>query len=259
MTLFNMCTNLFGTWQGVAAQLVVLIISVAIYRRYFSPLSGVPGPFWASITRLWQVSHILKGDQNLEAIALHNRHGHFVRIAPNEVSVSHPDGPKLLLQAPLRKASWYRVFTVPDTRYETPMSTLDPKQKLERSKWLVSGYSLSNILKSEEHISNNIATLLDWMDLYAAQKKPMGLCEYLTYTTLDNAGEAIFSQPFGFIKEGRDIGNSIKNNLILNPLVAAAGFFIWAYVILVANPIITWTGLLPMGHLFDTTAAAMTK
>lgn len=139
------------------------------------------------------------------------------------------------------------------------MSTLDPKQKVERSKWLVPGYSLSNILKSEEHISHNIATLLDWMDRYAAQRKPMNLCEYLTYTTLDNTGEVIFSQPFGFIKEGRDIGNAIKNNLTLNPLVAAAGFFIWAYVALVANPIITWTGLLPMGHLFNTTASAMKK
>lgn len=139
------------------------------------------------------------------------------------------------------------------------MSTLDPKQKLERSKWLVPGYSLSNILKSEEHISHNIASLLDWMDRYAAQRKPMNLCEYLTYTTLDNTGEVIFSQAFGFIEKGRDIGNAIKNNLTLNPLVAAAGFFIWAYVILVANPIITWTGLLPMGHLFNTTAAAMKK
>lgn len=91
------------TWQGVAIQLLVLITSVALYRRYFAPLSGVPGPFWASVTRLWQVKHIFQGDQNLLAIALHKKHGHFVRIAPNEVSVSHPDGPKLLLQTPLRK------------------------------------------------------------------------------------------------------------------------------------------------------------
>lgn len=139
------------------------------------------------------------------------------------------------------------------------MSTLDPKQKLERSKWLVPGYSLSNILKSEEQISNNIATLLDWMDLFSEQKKPMDLCDFLTYTTLDNAGEAIFSQPFGLIKEGRDIRSAIQNNLTLNPLVAAAGFFIWAYVALVANPVITWSGLLPMGHLFDTAAVAMKK
>lgn len=98
-----MCNSLFVTWQGVAVQLLVLITSIALYRRYFAPLSGVPGPFWASITRLWHVKHIFQGKQNLLAISLHEKHGHFVRIAPNEVSVSHPDGPKLLLQAPLRK------------------------------------------------------------------------------------------------------------------------------------------------------------
>lgn len=31
--------------------------------------------------------------------------GHFVRIAPNEVSVSHPDGIKKILLMPLRKVS----------------------------------------------------------------------------------------------------------------------------------------------------------
>lgn len=99
-----MYVSLFWTWKGAAAQLVpILLISVAVYRRYLDPLRKVPGPFWASVTRLWQVKHIFQGDQNLQAIALHEKHGHFVRIAPNEVSVSHPDGPKLLLQAPLRK------------------------------------------------------------------------------------------------------------------------------------------------------------
>lgn len=98
-----MCNSLFVTWQGVAVQLLILVTFVGLYRRYFAPLSGVPGPFWASITRLWHVKHIFQGKQNLLAIALHQKHGHFVRIAPNEVSVSHPDGPKLLLLAPLRK------------------------------------------------------------------------------------------------------------------------------------------------------------
>lgn len=98
-----MHTSLFYTWQGIAAQVFGLFVFIAIYRRYLSSLSTIPGPFWASVTRLWQVKHIIQGDQNLVSIALHEKHGHFFRIAPNEVSVSHPDGPKLLLQAPLRK------------------------------------------------------------------------------------------------------------------------------------------------------------
>lgn len=81
----------------------LLTLTAATYRRYLSPLSAVPGPFWASITRLWQCCHIYLGDHNIRLIRLHEKYGHFVRIAPNEVSVSHPDGPKLLLYTPLRK------------------------------------------------------------------------------------------------------------------------------------------------------------
>ncbi|ETS80694.1 hypothetical protein PFICI_08223 [Pestalotiopsis fici W106-1] len=247
------------SWPAILVQAVIILFSIAIYRRYLSPLSDIPGPFWASITRLWQVVHIFKGDQNLQSIALHDKYGHFVRIAPNEVSVSHPDGPRSLLLTPQRKADWYRVFTVPDYRFETPMSALDPKEKIERSKWLAPGFSLSNILRSEEYMNKNIGLLLDWMDKFAESGDAMHLDKYLTYAAFDNAGEVIFSQSFGYIKEGKDIRGSIANNLVLNPFVAAAGFFIWAYVLLVANPIITWTGLLPMGHLFDTADAAMKK
>lgn len=39
--------------------------------------------------------------------------GHFVRIAPNEVSVGHPDGPKKILLASLHKAEWYKIGTFP--------------------------------------------------------------------------------------------------------------------------------------------------
>lgn len=83
-----------------------MLVSVALHRHYFSDLSNVPGPFWASITRLWHVWYILNGKQNLHLKALHEKYGHFVRIAPNEVSVSHPDGSTLLLRAKLHKVGF---------------------------------------------------------------------------------------------------------------------------------------------------------
>jgi hypothetical protein len=81
------------------------------------------------------------------------------------------------------------MFTLPDYRFESPMSTLDPKEKVERSKWLLPGYSLSNILKSEEYISTTIGHLLDWMDKYAQSHEPMDLDKFFTYTAFDVAGE----------------------------------------------------------------------
>lgn len=88
--------------QG-AGLLLVAALSILFWRRYLSPLRNIPGPFAASPTRLWHMKRVLKGDQNLELIRLREGHGHFVRIAPDEVSFSHPDALKKILLAPLRK------------------------------------------------------------------------------------------------------------------------------------------------------------
>ncbi|KAH7635927.1 hypothetical protein B0T09DRAFT_317641 [Sordaria sp. MPI-SDFR-AT-0083] len=81
---------------------------------------------------------------------------HFVRIAHNEVSVSHPDRIKNILLAPLHKANWYKFLSIPDYRYQTPMSTTDPKKKAERSRHLAAGYTMSNLLQTEDSIDNVI-------------------------------------------------------------------------------------------------------
>ena len=104
------CWEVLVSWSGLIAEITLLLTSIAIHRRYFSKLSDIPGPFWASITRFWHVWYILKGKQNLCLKALHEKHGHFVRIAPNEVSVSHPDGSTVLLRAKLQKVGLRLLF-----------------------------------------------------------------------------------------------------------------------------------------------------
>lgn len=101
MTLSFPLGILFST--SLVYSSILLLIGLAVQRRYFSALAKIPGPFWASITRLWNVWYIVKGDHNLRLIDLHDKHGHFVRLSPDEVSVSHPDGPRIILQSLLRK------------------------------------------------------------------------------------------------------------------------------------------------------------
>lgn len=48
---------------------------------------------------------VVKGKQAHVITRLHEKHGPFVRIAPNEVSVCHPDAPKALLLGTLEKVS----------------------------------------------------------------------------------------------------------------------------------------------------------
>lgn len=103
-----------GSLIGLA---IISLLTVLIKRRYFSPLSDIPGPFFASITRLWQISTLVQGDSINVFYDLHQRYGPFVRVAPNEVSVSHPDAPKQLLLTALHKVcqknSSYSTLIIP--------------------------------------------------------------------------------------------------------------------------------------------------
>lgn len=89
--------------QQVVVGVIVWFLSVIIYRRYLSPLSNIPGPFWASFSRLWHLHITIQGNQNEQLTKAHEKYGHFVRLANNEVSVSHPDSINRVLLATLEK------------------------------------------------------------------------------------------------------------------------------------------------------------
>ncbi|KAM4057792.1 hypothetical protein HRG_014478 [Hirsutella rhossiliensis] len=93
------------TWLFLAAQVSLCTLTVAVFRRYFSCISDIPGPFIASFTRLWHIGHIVIGDLPLQLIDLHDKYGHFIRISYNEISISHPDAVQQILSS-LNKAPW---------------------------------------------------------------------------------------------------------------------------------------------------------
>lgn len=87
----------------LAVAALVALLSIVVYRRHFSPLSDIPGPFWASFSRLWHLRITVQGNQNEQLTEAHERYGHLVRLANNEVSVSHPDSIRRVLLTPLEK------------------------------------------------------------------------------------------------------------------------------------------------------------
>ncbi|ROW02698.1 hypothetical protein VSDG_01937 [Cytospora chrysosperma] len=248
--------NSFPMALQAAGLLLICIFTLLVRRIYFSPLSDIPGPFVASFTRLWHMHRILKGDQNLELIRLHDRHGHFVRVAPNEVSVSHPDALRRILLTPLRKGDWYKIVHYPDRRFKNAMGETDPAAKNELSRHLAAGYLLSNVLQAEPAVDGAVELLLGWLDRHADERKPVDLDHFFTYTTSDVIGEIIYSKDFGFLREGKDIGGAIANSLDHNRQVAVAGYMQWLLVLLL-NPFVTWLNILPFDHILKTTKDAI--
>ncbi|KAI1335084.1 cytochrome P450 [Xylariaceae sp. FL0016] len=234
------------------------LLTIAVWRRYFSPLANLPGPFFASFTRLWHIKAIIDGDQNVQLSRLHREHGHFVRITPNEVSVTHPDGVKKIMLQPMQKGVFYGISAIPDWRYQTPMSSRDPKVKIERSKAFASGYAQSNVLQYEDAIDPLIEKLGQWMRKHAVSGSPMELDKFLLYTAFDVVGEVLFSRAFGFIEKGEDIGNSIANNLAQEAIGTPVAQFRWAQLLL-GNPLVTCLGLSPGSMMMSTALTALVE
>ena len=267
-----------GPYLSLSALLslaIAVVLAVVIKRRYFSPLSDIPGPFLASFTRLWQAATMVKGDSLVVFYNLHQKHGPFVRVAPNEISVSHPDAPKQLLLTPLPKvrrsrrhgtsfrltatqSDWYRAGAVPDYRFQSTLSTTDPKAKAARAKNFMQGYSTSNLLMLEEHIDAPFALLLDWMDEFSALKRPMDLDKFFTFAAADVSGELLFSKSFGFISKGHDINKTLERSHTIMGIGSVSGYFPWLNRLL-ANPVVTWAGILPFGLIYNAAVDAIAE
>lgn len=65
-------------------------ITYLIYKRYFTGIAHIPGPFIASVSNLWKIKAAWQEAMPQQNIALHKKHGSLVRIGHNMVSVDDP-------------------------------------------------------------------------------------------------------------------------------------------------------------------------
>ncbi|KAK4442996.1 Pisatin demethylase [Podospora aff. communis PSN243] len=256
-TLLEACAS-YASPSSILGLVLVALLTAIIKRRYFSPLSDIPGPFLASITRFWQIRTLLQGDSVNVIYDLHEKHGPFVRIAPNEISVCHRDAPKKLLLTPLHKDNWYRAGAIPDYRFETTLSITSPKAKVARSRHLLQGYSTTSLLRQEDRMDAIFSQLLDWLDKFSSTNDAMDLDRFFTFAAADLNGQVLFSKPFGFLAEGKDIDDTLARSHSIAGIGTVAGYFPWLNK-LVANPFVTWLGVLPFKLIFDTGMKAISE
>lgn len=85
MLLTEICQE-FGALQTLLGAAITLLLFVCMRRRYFSPLSDIPGPFVASFSAsLWHVWQVWHGHTEKSMINLHHRYGMGSRI-PGDTS-----------------------------------------------------------------------------------------------------------------------------------------------------------------------------
>ncbi|TVY40293.1 Cytochrome P450 monooxygenase [Lachnellula subtilissima] len=243
----------------VASAFLGCVTLIFVRRRWFSSISDIPGPFLGSFSVLWQIKHAIKGHTEEETIAEHRKHGDFVRIGYNEVSIGHPDAINEVLKSQMNKGDWYRIFSLPDSRYVNQMSEVDAKRHITKTKNVASGYAFSNIIKAEPYVDGALRLFEKRLDSLSEAHLPVNFDEWFNFLGFDIMGEVTFSKQFGFLDQGRDIGDAIANTRVLGIYVAIMGHFWWAHDYLLANPLIGYLNLQPTMHIFDTALAAVDR
>ena len=137
------------------------------------------------------------------------------------------------------------------------MSEVNPVHCTTRKKKLQAGYAPKTILKREHLLDDTIEQLEGWLDKLSKAEEIVELGRWFTYTAFDIVGWMVFSSPFGFLAEGRDIQGSIANTRQLSLYIPLAGYFPRIHNITLGNPIIDGWNLSPSQHIYDTSRRAI--
>ena len=86
MFSFSLNISAFSTSLIILLSLLVAYASIhAIYNLFLSPLSDIPGPWYAAISDFWLTTHTLRLRQCQYIHSLFEQYGPVVRVGPNKV------------------------------------------------------------------------------------------------------------------------------------------------------------------------------
>lgn len=194
-----------SSWSSILLIAIIPALTWIIYQRFFHPLASIPGPFFASISRLWITKHSWDGDMNTTMIALHKKHGPLVRVGPNELSVSDLTAIKTIYGAgtQFRKSDWYSVWQ--GHRKFDLFAERDEKIHASQRRLVSRAYSMDALKDLEPHVNTAVKTFLSKMSSLQGGSVDMG--KWTQLFAFDIIGEITFSKPFGFMEAGADDGS----------------------------------------------------
>lgn len=67
------------------STIILYLVFNAVYRLVFSPLSAIPGPWYAAVSDFWLTTHVLRLQQCKVIHDLFDKYGPVVRVGPNKI------------------------------------------------------------------------------------------------------------------------------------------------------------------------------
>ncbi|CAP98183.1 Pc22g08950 [Penicillium rubens Wisconsin 54-1255] len=194
---------LISVWSNLPAILVTLAL-FHFTRNYLKPgVTSIPGPLLAKITNLWRFIDVANGRAEVTLHNLHQKHGDYVRLGPNVVSVRNLDALKTIygINKGYEKTHFYSVQQQLAKGRPTPtlFSTTDENFHAAIKRPVSSAYSMSTLTEFEPFVDRTIHTLFGKLDEFVAEAKVCDIAAWLQYC----------NKPLGFLEKGNDVDGII--------------------------------------------------
>lgn len=206
----------------IPALSVVGLLIYVLYQRYFHPLAQYPGPFFASLTDLWQVNQFLTLKQPYHLTALHEKYGPVVRYGPDKISVTSEDAIPLLYQKGGKMYPKTEFYDAYGSTHPNVFGMRDELKHSIRRRHMSHSFSMAYIKNLEEYMDLNMAILVRKIRQCAANQEILDLKRVLHMYVVDVLGELAFSQSFGVqLADDEAMAPPVKEHSLLSAATGA--------------------------------------
>ena len=197
-----------------ASYITGIYCSLFAYRLLLNPLNRLPGPFSTRISALAFSWMCRNGNAHIQLAHLHSRYGHFVRINPGAVSVSHLDAIELVQGATTKcvKGPSYDI-TKPLTSLQM---TRDKTGHAVRRKVWNPAFSEKAIRGYDQRIRGYQDRLVS--KLAEKEGEPVNVTDWLMWYSFDVMGDMAFGKPFNMLENSKNHWAIDLSNLGIKPM-----------------------------------------
>ncbi|KAF2856837.1 cytochrome P450, partial [Plenodomus tracheiphilus IPT5] len=177
---------------------------------YLSPLRRYPGPIFARYTPFWLATQCRNTRRSAAVMEQHNRHGDFVRIGPNHISINTPEAVAEIYghKSGCVKSDFYDVFL-----QVTPVvfNVTDPASHQRKRKYMNPAFSARALADFESSMDEEV---LGWkqrlIEMAKNKEHKIDFAVWTNYLAFDVIGRFAFGSSFGFVENSNDHYNLIS-------------------------------------------------
>lgn len=180
-------------------------ISKGIRNYYFHPLSTFPGPRLAAISNILYSYWFLSGRQPYHILALHEKYGPVVRVAPNELSFNSAQSWKDIYGIrqggrTFIKSEFYDGGSFADQAHSI-VSERNVVEHGKMRKYLSHAFSKKSLVEQEPLIAEKVDMFVD--SLGKQRNQTVNIVEWFNIMTLDIIGALAFGENFRGLESGK--------------------------------------------------------